>query len=161
MIEPSDAEQANWPDATRDYVHALELRFENCERLAERLMIMAARRSTETSFGWTHPDCETLQAAASTLRGAPRHQPELRPVGVLSNYQAGERIAELEARLADVAHAYDVTFKRRTELELAILPFAEFAEHVDENGWTSEIHREPISTWFGPSDFRAAGKVKA
>lgn len=82
-------------------------------------------------------------------------------MGVLSNYQAGERIAELEARLADVAHAYDVTFKRRTELELAILPFAEFAEHVDENGWTSEIHREPISTWFGPSDFRAAGKVKA
>lgn len=74
---------------------------------------------------------------------------------------SGERIAELEARLADVAHAYDVTFKRRTELELAILPFAEFAEHVDENGWTSEIHREPISTWFGPSDFRAAGKVKA
>lgn len=160
MIEPSDAEQANWPDATRDYVHALELRFENCERLAERLMIMAARRSTETSFGWTHPDCETLQAAASTLRGAPRHQPELRPVGVLSA-QTENRIAELEARLAEIAHAYDVTFKRRTELELALLPFAEFAEHVDENGWTSEIHREPISTWFGPSDFRAAGKVKA
>lgn len=37
MIEPSDAEQANWPDATRDYVHALELRLENCERIAERL----------------------------------------------------------------------------------------------------------------------------
>lgn len=75
--------------------------------------------------------------------------------------KADARIAELEARLAEIAHAYDVTFKRRTELELALLPFAEFAEHVNENGWTSEIHREPISTWFGPSDFRAAGKVKA
>lgn len=72
-----------------------------------------------------------------------------------------QRIGDLEARLKEVAHAYDVTFKRRTELELAILPFAEFAGNVDENGWVSTIHREPISTWFGPSDFREAGKLKA
>lgn len=71
------------------------------------------------------------------------------------------RVAELEARLAEVAHAYDVTFKRRTELELALLPFAEFASNVDESGWTSGIHREAISVWFGPSDFREAGKLKA
>ncbi len=71
------------------------------------------------------------------------------------------RVAELEARLAEVSHAYEVSFKRRTELELALLPFAEFASNVDENGWTSGIHREPISVWFGPSDFREAGKLKA
>lgn len=79
----------------------------------------------------------------------------------VSNPAQAARIAELEARLAEVSHAYDVTFKRRTELELAILPFAEFATNVDDDGWTSTIHREPISTWFGPSDFRAAAKVKA
>lgn len=28
--------------------------------LADRLMQMAARRSTETQFGWAHPDCEDL-----------------------------------------------------------------------------------------------------
>lgn len=32
-----------------------------------------------------------------------------------------KRIAELEARLVEVAHAYDVTFKRRVELENALL----------------------------------------
>lgn len=31
------------------------------------------------------------------------------------------RVAELETRLKEVAHAYDVTFKRRVELESAIL----------------------------------------
>jgi hypothetical protein len=73
-----------------------------------------------------------------------------------------QRVAELEARLAEIAHAYDVTFKRRTELELAILPFAEFGiENVDDDGWKSTIHREPISTWFGPSEFRALAQLKA
>lgn len=42
------------------------------------------------------------------------------------------------------------------DLERAIEPFAEFASNVDENGWTSNIHHETISTWFGPSDFRNA-----
>lgn len=73
-----------------------------------------------------------------------------------------QRVAELEARLAEIAHAYDVTFKRRTELELAILPFAEFGiENVDDDGWKSTIHSEPISTWFGPSEFRALAQLKA
>ena len=76
MVEPSDAERAEWPDATREYVEHLEALEAKNERLAERLMQMAAKRSTETQFGWTHPDCEALQAAASTLRGAPEHTPE-------------------------------------------------------------------------------------
>ena len=73
-------------------------------------------------------------------------------------------IAELEARCAEIAHAYDVTFKRRTELELAILPFVEFAAHavdVEQGVWATGVHREPISTWLGPSDFAAVAKLKA
>lgn len=47
---------------------------------------------------------------------------------------------------------------RIAELEAALRPFAEShpAECVDDNGWTTTVHREPISTWLGPSDFRAA-----
>ncbi len=41
-------------------------------------------------------------------------------------------------------------------LRAALEPFAEFGKNVDADGWTSNIHRERISTWFGPSDFRAA-----
>ena len=37
--------------------------------ISEKLLLIAARRSTETSFGWAHPDCETLQEAARLLRG--------------------------------------------------------------------------------------------
>lgn len=47
------------------------------------------------------------------------------------------------------------------ELEAALKPFAEFADNTDENGWTSRIHHEPISTWFGPSDFRRAAALLA
>lgn len=37
----------------------------------------------------------------------------------------------------------------------ALAPFAAFAaNNVDEHGWKSNIHRESISTWFGPSEFR-------
>ncbi len=34
---------------------------------------------------------------------------------------AEARITELEARLSEVAHAYDVTFRRRVDLEAALL----------------------------------------
>lgn len=74
------------------------------------------------------------------------------------------RIAELEARVAEIAKAYDVTFKRRTELELAILPFVEFAAHavdVERGVWATGVHRDPLSTWLGPSDFAAVAKLKA
>jgi len=74
------------------------------------------------------------------------------------------RIAELEARCAEIAHAYDVTFKRRTELELAMLPFVEFAAHavdVERGVWATGVHRDPLSTWLGPSDFAAVAKLKA
>ena len=39
----------------------------------------------------------------------------------------------------------------------ALEPFAEFGRrNVDDHGWKSNIHREGISVWFGPSEFRAA-----
>jgi hypothetical protein len=41
-------------------------------------------------------------------------------------------------------------------LRRALEPFVSFSENVDADGWTSSIHREQISTWFGPSDFRRA-----
>ena len=42
----------------------------------------------------------------------------------------------------------------------ALEPFAQFArDNIDDEGWTSNIHRESISTWFGPSDFRAVLNV--
>jgi hypothetical protein len=49
------------------------------------------------------------------------------------------RISELEARANELGHAYDVTFKRRTELELMLVQLlgdldAEFgAQRVDVN----------------------------
>ena len=52
--------------------------------LAEKLLLIAARRSTETVFGWAHPDCIALQEAARQLRGDPPPvQPEIIE-GVLS-----------------------------------------------------------------------------
>jgi hypothetical protein len=43
----------------------------------------------------------------------------------------------------------------------ALEPFATFAENVDENGWKSNIHKERISDWFGPTDFRRATEALA
>ena len=45
-------------------------------RLADKLMCIAARRSTETQFGWSHPDCEALEEAARILRGEPDPKPD-------------------------------------------------------------------------------------
>jgi hypothetical protein len=44
-----------------------------------------------------------------------------------------------------------------TELVSALEAFAEFgAWAVDTEGWINNVHREGISVWFGPSDFRRA-----
>lgn len=55
MIEPSDAEQATWPDATRDYVHALAARI---ERLRAALTQIASGNVFETAF----PTLESITA---------------------------------------------------------------------------------------------------
>ena len=54
------------------------------ERIANELLNMAARKSVNTSFGWTHPDCITLQEAARMLRGEPVPVPPDYVEGVLS-----------------------------------------------------------------------------
>lgn len=109
MVEPSNAERSEWLDATRAYVEALEDRDNRNERLAERLMNMAAKRSTETSFGWTHPDCETLQAAASTLRGAPEHDVQRVPIGVLSRWNVELRGTITRDIKMDVIEAWSMS----------------------------------------------------
>jgi hypothetical protein len=49
---------------------------------------------------------------------------------------------------------------RVAELYAALKPFQIFAEaHIDICGWTSNIHREAISYWFGPSEFIAVLKA--
>jgi hypothetical protein len=48
--------------------------------LAERLLLMAARKSITTPFGWTHPDCVDLQEAARIIRGEPEQKPHDGPV---------------------------------------------------------------------------------
>jgi outer membrane murein-binding lipoprotein Lpp len=50
--------------------------------------------------------------------------------------------------------------RERNEAVAALKPFAMFgAQWTDEGGWTSNIHREAISTWFGPSDLRRAAEI--
>ena len=51
--------------------------------------------------------------------------------------------------------------ERIAVLEAALRPFTDFAQWTDAEGWTSNIHREGISVWFGPSDFRRARSALA
>jgi hypothetical protein len=58
------------------------------DEIAQSLLLMAAKRSTETQFGWSHPDCEALEEAARIVRGEPA--PVESPVEVvLSNSTSG------------------------------------------------------------------------
>lgn len=41
----------------------------------------------------------------------------------------------------------------------ALEPFAAFGENAEITGWTSKIHREQISVWFGSKDFYHARTV--
>lgn len=52
--------------------------------IADRLLKIAARRSVETSFGWSHDDCAVLQEAARILKNEPVPEINKLPVGVLS-----------------------------------------------------------------------------
>ena len=46
------------------------------ERLAEKLLLIAARMSVDSPLGWGRPDCVTLQEAARVLRGEPKPKPD-------------------------------------------------------------------------------------
>ena len=45
-------------------------------RLAEKLLLIAARRSVASPLGWAHPDCEVLEEAARIVRGDPPKKPD-------------------------------------------------------------------------------------
>jgi hypothetical protein len=65
----------------------------------------------------------------------------------------------IEALAAQRDEAATLITSLREALErkdAALLPFAQFSVNTDDNGWLSNIHRESISTWFGPSAFRDA-----
>lgn len=68
-----------------------------------------------------------------------------------------------EAAIADWNRTIDQkVIDRFTRGEIAeiLRPFASFAGlNVDDHGWTDTNQRQPITTWFGPSDFRAVMKL--
>jgi len=75
-------------------------------RLASDLLTLAAWRSTQTQFGWAHPDCALLQEAARILKGeAPKPPDDGRGDAVLSQPSPApdgwqdQRIAILEDRI--------------------------------------------------------------
>lgn len=69
--------------------------------------------------------------------------------------------AEEDHARAAAAEA-DLTRMRaeNARLRAALDPFGSFGRHwVDAEGWTCNTHRESISTWFGPSEFRSAAAL--
>ena len=55
------------------------------ERLANDLLKIAARLSTQSPLGWARPDCVTLTEAARILCGEPEKKPDDgRAIGVLA-----------------------------------------------------------------------------
>lgn len=60
----------------------------------------------------------------------------------------------VDAQIERIMNA--VRAEERAKAVEVVRPFADFGENVDTEGWTSNIHREGISVWFGPSDFRRA-----
>jgi hypothetical protein len=77
------------------------------KEVADGLMQIAARRSVESPFGWSCPDCEVLQEAARIVRGEPVRVPDLNPEVVLSGSlydwqlsdDAKRRIAEINRHI--------------------------------------------------------------
>lgn len=66
------------------------------------------------------------------------------------------RVDELQGLLVTSDICLERIKRQRDEARTALRPFSDFAVNVDEVGWTSNIHRERISDWFGPSDFLIA-----
>lgn len=68
-----------------------------------------------------------------------------------------------EAAIADWNRTIDqkvIDGFTRGEIAEVLRPFASFAGwNVDYDGWSNTNQRQPITTWFGPSDFRAIMKL--
>jgi hypothetical protein len=67
--------------------------------------------------------------------------------------KAADIIENLPEHIGELREQASHAWRLRSALE----PFASFGDqNVGEHGWLSGIHREQVSTWFGPSDFREA-----
>lgn len=68
-----------------------------------------------------------------------------------------------EAAIADWNRTIDqkvIDGFTRGEIAEVLRPFASFAGwNVDDDGWSDSNQRQPITTWFGPSDFRNIKKL--
>jgi hypothetical protein len=77
-------------------------------------------------------------------------------VAIASDWETGnsEECRTIRALLAHISALTKQVEEARSRAE----PFVSFARFaVDEHGWVDSYGKERISTWFGPSDFRAIG----
>lgn len=91
-----------------------------------------------------------IEEACSTIDAFPSNQ------GCMEGCITAKGARELERSTTAIRNALRILLADHAAKTEALKPFADFAINVDEHGWTSSIHREAISYWFGPSDFRAA-----
>jgi len=61
--------------------------------------------------------------------------------------------------MTDAADALEALTAQVAVMGEALEPFDDFADNVDDVGWASDVHKERISYWFGPSDFRKARRA--
>jgi hypothetical protein len=104
----------------------------------------------EMDNGAEYADSRLCQRTEEALRDMPAEfvVPPRGGWAMGSNHWENWQLAYRQKRAAEADAA-----RMREALE----PFAEFGRrNVDDHGWKSNIHREGISVWFGPSEFRAA-----
>lgn len=92
----------------------------------------------------------------------PLSSPATGEVGPFGAVMAEVRRATVYKRLmTDAQRGKEAAEAKLAQAVEALEPFADFAEWTDDEGWTCNIHREAISVWFGPSDFRRARSASA
>jgi hypothetical protein len=65
-------------------------------------------------------------------------------------------------RCAAAVDDYNDAQAMSAEMAKALEPFSQYGNWTDEIGWTDEApHRDPLSYWLGPSDFRNAAAAFA
>lgn len=72
-----------------------------------------------------------------------------------------DEMAEIQRKLFVAEAERDALKAKLATAVVALEPFDDFAQWVDAEGWTSNVHREGISVWFGPTDFRRAREACA
>jgi len=132
----------------------------------ERLEWLAREAIERLACPTLKADSYGLQVWGESLKGGDTHVIDIRGWGYLTGGGHGalglseaDGIAAQRAVQAYIVAAWNAVpalIAENRAYREALEPFAEFGSNVDEEGWTSNIHREGISVWFGPSDFRTA-----